>query len=158
MYFNFCFHFPYKFSFKIICTFLFLLCIVFVCVWRWIFAMTQMVKNPPANAGDTGDSGSIPEWERSSGGWNGNPLQYSCLRNPMDRKPGRLQSRRFQKSRTKLSNWKRKRCIIFRFLSLFCNWLLLVYESYGFFYIVLLKSLLLFQTSVNWFICFFSIQ
>ena len=29
--------------------------------------MTQMVKNPPANAGDTGDSGSIPEWERSSG-------------------------------------------------------------------------------------------
>ena len=47
--------------------------------------MTQMVKNPPANAGDTGDSGSIPEWERSSGGWNGNPLQYSCLRNPMDK-------------------------------------------------------------------------
>ena len=30
--------------------------------------MTQMVKNPPANAGDTGDSGSIPEWEGSSGG------------------------------------------------------------------------------------------
>ena len=44
-----------------------------------------MVKNPPASAGDTGDVGSIPEVERSPGGGNGNPLQYSCLGNPMDR-------------------------------------------------------------------------
>ena len=43
-----------------------------------------MVKSP-ANAGDTGDPGSIPEWGRSSGGGNGSPLQYSCLGNPMDR-------------------------------------------------------------------------
>ena len=40
------------------------------------------VKNPPA--GDTGDAGSIPGLGRSPGG-NGNPLQYSCLENPMDR-------------------------------------------------------------------------
>ena len=41
-----------------------------------------MVKNPPANAGDTG---SIPESGRSPGEGNGNPLQYSYWENPMDR-------------------------------------------------------------------------
>ena len=45
-----------------------------------------VVKNPLANAGDIRDPGSIPEWERSPGGGNGNTLQYSCLGNPMDRK------------------------------------------------------------------------
>ena len=44
-----------------------------------------MVKNPPANAGDTGDSGSVPGLGRYPGGGNGNPLQYSWLENPMDR-------------------------------------------------------------------------
>ena len=44
-----------------------------------------MVKNRPANAGDTGDVGSIPGSVRSPGGGNGNPLQYSCLENLMDR-------------------------------------------------------------------------
>ena len=44
-----------------------------------------VIKNPPANARDTGDAGSIPGSGRSSGGGNGNPLQYSCLENPMDR-------------------------------------------------------------------------
>ena len=37
------------------------------------------------NAGDTGDKGSIPGLGRSPGGGHGNPLQYSCLENPMDR-------------------------------------------------------------------------
>ena len=41
-----------------------------------------MVKNPPAKAGDTG---SIPGSGRCHGGGNGDPLQYSCLGNPMDR-------------------------------------------------------------------------
>ena len=44
-----------------------------------------MVKNPSANAGDARDTGSIPRSGRSPGGRNGNPLQYSCLENPMDR-------------------------------------------------------------------------
>ena len=44
-----------------------------------------MVKNLPANARDLRDIGSIPELGRSSGGGHGNPLQYSCLENPMDR-------------------------------------------------------------------------
>ena len=43
-----------------------------------------MVKNPPASAGDTGDKGWISVLGRSPGGGNGNPLQYSCLENPMD--------------------------------------------------------------------------
>ena len=45
-----------------------------------------MVKNPPANAGDIRDVGLIPGSGRSPGGRHGNPLQYSCLENPMDRR------------------------------------------------------------------------
>ena len=44
-----------------------------------------MVKNPPANAEDIRDVGSIPGLGRSPGRRHGNPLQYSCLENPMDR-------------------------------------------------------------------------
>ena len=44
-----------------------------------------MVKNPPANAGDTRDAGLIPRLGRSPGGGSGNQLQYSRLENSMDR-------------------------------------------------------------------------
>ena len=44
-----------------------------------------MVKNLPVNAGNTGDSGFICGSGRSPGGGNGNPLQYSCLGNSLDR-------------------------------------------------------------------------
>ena len=44
-----------------------------------------VVKNPSANAGDVRDLGSIPGLGRSPGGGTGNPLQHSCLENPMDR-------------------------------------------------------------------------
>ena len=44
-----------------------------------------MVKNLPANAGDTRDVGSVSKLGRSPGGGHDNPLQYSCLENPMDR-------------------------------------------------------------------------
>ena len=47
--------------------------------------MAQIVKNLPANTGDTADAGSVPELERSPGEGNSNPLQYSCLENPRDR-------------------------------------------------------------------------
>ena len=47
--------------------------------------MAQLVKNPPANAEDTRDENAIPGSGRSSGEGNGNPLQDSCLGNPMDR-------------------------------------------------------------------------
>ena len=44
-----------------------------------------VVKNPPDNAADLRDAGSIPGSGRSPGEGNGNPLLYSCLENPMDR-------------------------------------------------------------------------
>ena len=47
--------------------------------------MAQTVKNPPANAGDIGDMGSLPGSGRSPGEGNGNPLQYVCLENSMDK-------------------------------------------------------------------------
>ena len=47
--------------------------------------MALVVKKLPANAGDIRDAGSIPKSGRSPGEGNGNPLQYSCLENPMDR-------------------------------------------------------------------------
>ena len=47
--------------------------------------MTQLVKNLPANAGDTIDAGLISELGRFPGGGNSNPFQCSCLENPMDR-------------------------------------------------------------------------
>ena len=56
-----------------------------------------MVKNPLANAGNTG---MIPGSGRSPGGGNGNPLQYSCLGNPWTEEPGALQSVGLQKSHT----------------------------------------------------------
>ena len=45
---------------------------------------SSVEENLPANAGDTRGAGSIPGSGRSSGKGNGNPLQYSCLENPMD--------------------------------------------------------------------------
>ena len=45
----------------------------------------QEVKNPPANAGDIKDAVSTPGLGRFPGGGRGNPLQYPCLENPMDR-------------------------------------------------------------------------
>ena len=50
------------------------------------FPGDSVVQNPPANAGDVG---SIPGSRRSPGEGNGNPLQYSCLGNPMDRRAWR---------------------------------------------------------------------
>ena len=44
-----------------------------------------VVKNPPVNAGDVRNSGSIPGLRRSPGEGNGNPLQYSCPENPVDK-------------------------------------------------------------------------
>ena len=55
-----------------------------ICIYRYTqgFLGGAVVKNPPANAGDTD---SIPGSGRSPGVGNGNPLQNSCLENPMDR-------------------------------------------------------------------------
>ena len=74
------------------------------------------VKNPPASARDTRDTGS----ERSLGGGNGNPLQYSCLGISMDRGAWRASIHGVTKNWTQLSNWAHSICVIFFF---FIFWL-----------------------------------
>ena len=64
----------------------------------------SVVKNPPANAGATGDTGSIPGSGRSPGEGNGNSLQYSCLENPTDRGAWRSTVHGVPKSWTRLSD------------------------------------------------------
>ena len=61
------------------------------------------IKNPPASARDVGDAGSIPGSRRSPGGGNGNPLQNSCLENPMDRGVWQATVHEAVKSQTGLS-------------------------------------------------------
>ena len=59
----------------------------------WDFQVAPTVKNPPANACYLRDTDSVNPWSRRSPGAGlGNPLQYSCLENPMEEKPADLQS------------------------------------------------------------------
>ena len=62
-----------------------------------------MVKSPPANRGDARDGGLIPELGRFPGGGNGNPLQHSCLENPMDKGAWKVTVHRVPKSWTRTS-------------------------------------------------------
>ena len=55
---------------------------IYICMG---FPGGRVIKNPPVNAGDIRDAGSSPGSERSLGGSHGNPLQYFCLENPLDR-------------------------------------------------------------------------
>ena len=64
--------------------------------------VAQVIKNPPANAGDARDMGSIAGLGRAPGGGNGNPLQYPCLENPMDRGVWQATVYGVAKSRTQL--------------------------------------------------------
>ena len=65
---------------------------------KWAFQMALAVKNPPADAGDWG---SIPGLGRFPGGGHGNPLEYSCLENPMDRGAWRATVHGVAKSQTR---------------------------------------------------------
>ena len=64
-----------------------------------------MVKNQPANARDSGDKGSVFGSGRSPEGGHGNPLQYSCLENPMDRGALEATVHRVAKSQTRLKQF-----------------------------------------------------
>ena len=78
-------------------------------IWYlWCLKSSQValvVENPPANAGDVRDTGSILGSGRSPGGGYGNPVQCSCLENPMDRGAWRATVHGVAKSRTQLSDW-----------------------------------------------------
>ena len=65
------------------------------------FTGDPVIKDPPASAEDTG---LIPGSGRSPGGGNGNPLQYSCLENPMDREAWRATVHGVAKSQTPRSD------------------------------------------------------
>ena len=69
-----------------------------------------MGKESACNAGDIGDVGLIPGLGRAPGEGNGNPLQYSCLENPMDRGDWRATVQRVAKSQTWLST--QARCLL----------------------------------------------
>ena len=69
-----------------------------------------LVKNPPANAGDVRDSGSVPLSGRSPGGGHGNPLHFSCQGNPMDRGVWWATVHWVAKSRTRLRRLSMHRC------------------------------------------------
>ena len=69
--------------------------------------VVPVVKNPPANAGDTRDVSWIPGLGRSPGVGNGIPLQYSCLDNSIDRGAWQATIHGVTKSQTRLSDKKR---------------------------------------------------
>ena len=74
--------------------------------FAWFHVTSQValvVKNPPASSGDTRDAGTIPGSLRSPGGGHVNPLQYSCLENPVDRGAWQATVHGVAKSRTWLS-------------------------------------------------------
>ena len=74
-------------------------------IWQWTFKHNEqfgfqggsVIKNPPANAGDARDVGSMSRLGRPPEVGNSNPLQYSCLENSMDRGAGRLWSMESQR-------------------------------------------------------------
>ena len=93
-----------------------------------------MVKNLPVNAGNMRDVGSIPGSGRSLAGGHGNPLQYSCLENPMDSGAWQAHSMMLQRVR---HNWSNLACtlthththICAEFRSPFPQWSRLLWES-----------------------------
>ena len=72
-----------------------------------------MVKNLLANTGDTGDMGEIPGSGRSPGERHGNPLQCSCLENPMDRGTWRATVHRVSKKQTQLKQLSMNPCSVY---------------------------------------------
>ena len=89
-------------------------CLIFIYCDRCLFIHCQslprrgasqvapVVKSPPANAGNIRDMSSVPGLRRSPRGGHGNPFQYSCLENPMDRGAWWATVRRVAESQTRL--------------------------------------------------------
>ena len=74
----------------------------FLRVDPWTSQVVLVVKNPAANAGDVRDASLIPGSGRSPGGGHDNPLQFSCLENPIDRGAWPTTVHRVAKSQTQL--------------------------------------------------------
>ena len=94
--------------------------VIYICLFR-DSQVALVVKNPPTNAGDIRGVGSIPGSGRSPEGGNGNPLQYSCLKNPMDKGAWRATVHRIAKSQTRLKWLSTHMCICCVYV-LECMW------------------------------------
>ena len=79
--------------------------------------MALVVKNPLANAGDIRHVGLIPGLRRLLGGGHGNPLQYSCLENPMDGEAWWATVHGVSKSQTRLSDFTLDNKVVFQFIN-----------------------------------------
>ena len=82
------------------------------CLWigfcfLWVSQVVLVVKNSPDNVGDIRDVGSLPGWRLSPRGGRGNPLQYSCLENHMDRETSQATVPRVTKNQTWLKQLSR---------------------------------------------------
>ena len=73
--------------------------------------MVLVVKSPPVNAGDIRDMNLVPDWGRYPGGGHGNPVQYSCLKNPKDRGAWKGADHRVTKNWTQLKRFSMHACI-----------------------------------------------
>ena len=81
--------------------------------------MVLVVKYPSASARDVRDVGSSPGSGRFPGGGHGNPLQYSCLENPMDRGAWQATVHRVTKSQTQLKRLSTHACMMLRMVKYF---------------------------------------
>ena len=116
-------------------------------------------KESNRNAGDTGNTGSIPGSQRSTGGRHGNPFQYSCLENPMDRGAWMATVHKVAKSWTWLNDWththtqmKKNKIMLLEFLracywnkSYLITWIII---WHSFYWVLVLKFSWLHQ--MNW--------
>ena len=84
--------------------------------------MELVVKNLPARTGDIRDVGSIPGLGRSPGGGNGNPLQYPCLENPIDRGAWWATVHEVAKSQTQLERFSMHACSYLKYFKvIYCS-------------------------------------
>ena len=93
-------------------------------MFLWASQVVLVAKNPPANAGDIRDADLIPGSGRSPGGGHGNPLQCSCLENPMDRGAWRAAVHGVTQNRTHMHNWTHMNIHTYRcFYTFSVHWL-----------------------------------
>ena len=114
------------------------------------FQRGSVIKETAYNVGDARDMGSIPGLGRSPGGGHGNPLQYSCLENPMNRGGWRATVHRSQRVRYNWSDWAQLlRAIGFSPIFIAVKDLCIVWVSFLFFFFSRLHHTAC-QMSVPW--------
>ena len=82
-------------------------------ITSWASQVALVVKSPPTSAGDIRNACSVPGLARSPGGGHGNPLQYSCLGNPMDRGAWWVTVQKVTKSWTQLKRLCMHACLLY---------------------------------------------